>query len=67
VKYSEDAFFVGRVPNLNMFMLLSSLSYIRSKEEDSNIRLCVSWWLMGVGVGILWLKVWNMWKVLESE
>jgi len=46
VKYSEDAFFVGRVPDLNISMLLSSLSYIRSKEEDSNIRLCVSWWLM---------------------
>ena len=46
VKYSEDAFFVGRVPDFIMSIMLSSRRYIRSKEEDSNIRLCVSWWKM---------------------
>ena len=39
VKYLEDAFFVGRVPAFNMSIMLYSLGYIRSKEEDSNIRL----------------------------
>ena len=46
VKYSEDAFFVGRVPDLNMSILLSSLGYIRSKEKDSYIRFCGEWLVM---------------------
>jgi len=66
VKYSEDAFFVGRVPDRNMSIMLSLLSYIGSKEDDSNIRLCVSWWLLRIGGEVLEWKVWNMWKVFES-
>jgi len=37
---------VGRVPDLNMSILLSSLSYIGSKEEDSYIRFCDEWLVM---------------------
>jgi len=46
VKYSEDACFVGRVPDFNMSIMFSSLGYIRSKGEDSNTRFCAEWLVM---------------------